>query len=94
MAFPVKVCVVCSEEFELKPDKPGFAIFGLGKLGGVALGYASDIELLFLFDSEGKTSGGRSGSIVNSEFFARLTRDDDGIRLSGDIELVRSQFKN
>jgi hypothetical protein len=25
MAFPVKVCAVCSEEFELKPDKPGFA---------------------------------------------------------------------
>lgn len=23
--FPIKVCVVCSEEFELKPDKPGFA---------------------------------------------------------------------
>lgn len=25
MAYPIKVCVVCSEEFELKPDKPGFA---------------------------------------------------------------------
>ncbi|HTZ60466.1 MAG TPA: hypothetical protein VMB49_20295 [Acidobacteriaceae bacterium] len=25
MSFPVKTCVVCSEEFELKPDKPGFA---------------------------------------------------------------------
>jgi hypothetical protein len=25
MAFPIKVCVVCSEEFELKPGKPGFA---------------------------------------------------------------------
>jgi hypothetical protein len=25
MAFPIKVCTVCSEEFELKPDKPGFA---------------------------------------------------------------------
>jgi hypothetical protein len=25
MAFPIQVCVVCSEEFELKPDKPGFA---------------------------------------------------------------------
>jgi len=25
MAFPIKVCVVCKEEFELKPDKPGFA---------------------------------------------------------------------
>jgi hypothetical protein len=25
MAFPIKVCVVCSEEFELRPNKPGFA---------------------------------------------------------------------
>ncbi len=25
MSFPIKVCAVCSEEFELKPDKPGFA---------------------------------------------------------------------
>jgi hypothetical protein len=25
MPFPLKVCAVCSEEFELKPDKPGFA---------------------------------------------------------------------
>jgi hypothetical protein len=25
MAFPIKVCIVCNEEFELKPDKPGFA---------------------------------------------------------------------
>lgn len=25
MAFPIKICAVCSEEFELKPDKPGFA---------------------------------------------------------------------
>jgi hypothetical protein len=25
MAFPIRVCAVCSEEFELRPDKPGFA---------------------------------------------------------------------
>lgn len=25
MTFPIKVCVVCSEEFELRPGKPGFA---------------------------------------------------------------------
>jgi len=25
MAYPIKTCVICSEEFELKPDKPGFA---------------------------------------------------------------------
>ena len=25
MSYPIKVCVVCGEEFELKPGKPGFA---------------------------------------------------------------------
>ena len=25
MPFPIRVCAVCGEEFELKPDKPGFA---------------------------------------------------------------------
>jgi len=25
MAFPIKTCVRCGEEFELKPGKPGFA---------------------------------------------------------------------
>jgi hypothetical protein len=25
MPHPIRTCVVCSEEFELKPDKPGFA---------------------------------------------------------------------
>jgi hypothetical protein len=25
MKFPIKVCAICSEEFELRPGKPGFA---------------------------------------------------------------------
>jgi hypothetical protein len=25
MPFPIKICVVCEEEFELRPGKPGFA---------------------------------------------------------------------
>ncbi len=25
MAFPIRTCVVCSEEFELKPGKPGLS---------------------------------------------------------------------
>jgi hypothetical protein len=25
MPFPIRTCAVCSEEFELKPGKPGFA---------------------------------------------------------------------
>ena len=25
MPFPIRTCVVCGEEFELRPNKPGFA---------------------------------------------------------------------
>ena len=25
MPFPIKICAICKEEFELKPGKPGFA---------------------------------------------------------------------
>jgi hypothetical protein len=25
MTFPIKTCAICSQEFELRPDKPGFA---------------------------------------------------------------------
>lgn len=50
-----------------------FAIFGLGKLGGAALGYASDIELLFVYSDNGSTDGHES--IQNAEFFERLARD-------------------
>lgn len=25
MNYPIKTCVICKEEFELKPGKPGFA---------------------------------------------------------------------
>jgi hypothetical protein len=25
MGFPIKTCAICGEEFELRPDKPGFA---------------------------------------------------------------------
>jgi len=25
MAYPIKICSICSEEFQLKPGKPGYA---------------------------------------------------------------------
>jgi glutamate-ammonia-ligase adenylyltransferase len=49
-----------------------FAILGLGKLGGIELNYSSDIDLILLCDTEGKTDGDRS--IGNQEFFERLVR--------------------
>ena len=48
------------------------AIMGLGKLGGVALGYASDIELLFVYSDNGSTEG--PDVIGNAEFFDSLVR--------------------
>lgn len=49
-----------------------YAVLGLGKLGGVALGYASDIELLYVYSDSGKTDGERV--IENAEFFDRLVK--------------------
>ncbi len=50
-----------------------YAVMGLGKCGGVALGYASDIELLFVYSDAGRTDGARS--ITNAEFFDFLVQD-------------------
>jgi [glutamine synthetase] adenylyltransferase / [glutamine synthetase]-adenylyl-L-tyrosine phosphorylase len=47
-----------------------YAIMGLGKVGGAALGYASDIELLFIYADNGNTDGEKS--IGNTEYFERL----------------------
>ena len=54
-----------------------YAVFGLGKLGGAGLGYASDIELLLVYSDSGSTGGKRV--VSNAEFFDRLVRD--GTRL-------------
>ncbi len=51
----------------------GWAVFGLGKLGGEALGYASDIELMFVYDGVGQTDGAEP--IHAGEFFNTLVRE-------------------
>ena len=53
-----------------------WAVFGLGKLGGSALGYASDIELLFVYGDAGETDGSIDGNhkIANRDFFDRMWR--------------------
>jgi [glutamine synthetase] adenylyltransferase / [glutamine synthetase]-adenylyl-L-tyrosine phosphorylase len=47
-----------------------FAVLGLGKFGGKELGYASDIEVMFVYGDAGRTSGKQP--IENSEYFERL----------------------
>ena len=50
-----------------------FVVLGMGKLGGGELNYSSDIDLIFLYDGDGKTDGPRP--ITNAEFFDRLARE-------------------
>ncbi|MBP87436.1 MAG: bifunctional [glutamate--ammonia ligase]-adenylyl-L-tyrosine phosphorylase/[glutamate--ammonia-ligase] adenylyltransferase [Planctomycetaceae bacterium] len=49
-----------------------FVVLALGKLGGNELNYSSDIDLVFLWDGDGKTDGNHS--MGNQEFFERLSR--------------------
>ena len=49
-----------------------FCLLGLGKMGGTALGYASDIELMFVYSDSGLTSG--PNIISNEEFFEKLAQ--------------------
>jgi glutamate-ammonia-ligase adenylyltransferase len=47
-----------------------FVVLALGKLGGEELNYSSDIDLMFLYEKEGQTSGRKA--LTNTEYFARL----------------------
>jgi len=54
------------------PCNPDFIAVGYGKLGGLELGYGSDLDLVFIHDAapDGETDGQKS--IDNATFFARL----------------------
>jgi glutamate-ammonia-ligase adenylyltransferase len=61
-----------------QPLTPGgqrarFVVLAMGKLGGCELNYSSDIDLVFLYEDEGKTDGQRPTS--NAEFFGQLARE-------------------
>jgi glutamate-ammonia-ligase adenylyltransferase len=50
-----------------------FCVVALGKLGSKELNYSSDIDLLFIYSSEGTTSDtGTSGKVTNREYFIKL----------------------
>ena len=55
-----------------KPDKSGFIVLALGKLGGYELNYSSDIDLIVLYDPDRSTY---KGKISAKEFFIRLTQE-------------------
>ncbi len=52
-------------------------VLGLGKLGGRELNFSSDIDLVFAYSRDGRTTGGdaSAGGISNEEFFQRFFRE-------------------
>lgn len=59
---------------EIEPGRPcRLSVCALGKCGGQELGFASDIELMFLYEADGLTSGPER--ISNQEYFVRLVEN-------------------
>ena len=54
-----------------KPNR--FVILGMGKLGGGELNFSSDVDVIFLFESdEGESAGGAKGKKTPRDFFAEI----------------------
>jgi len=50
-----------------------FVILGMGKLGGGELNFSSDIDVIFLYESDdGESTGGFKGKVTPREFFSAL----------------------
>ncbi|KGQ35067.1 glutamine-synthetase adenylyltransferase [Gallibacterium anatis] len=64
----------------LQNDEKGFLVVGYGKLGGIELGYKSDLDLVFLYDApaNGETVGGKR-NIDSGQFYLRLAQKINSI---------------
>jgi len=52
---------------------PGeFAIIGMGKLGGRELHFASDLDVIFIYNRNGETFGAKN--VTNQEYYAKITQ--------------------
>jgi glutamate-ammonia-ligase adenylyltransferase len=83
-------------------DAPRFAVISYGKLGGKELGYASDLDLVFLFDDPAPEAGenyGRLGTRLNTWLSAQtsagqLFETDLRLRPNGDSGLAVSSMES
>jgi glutamate-ammonia-ligase adenylyltransferase len=70
----------CESELRVKHGDPllengepcGLSLLALGKCGGRELGFASDIELMFVYAGDGRTNG--ASPISTADFFEQLVR--------------------
>src|SRR5581483_5515889 len=74
-------------------DRPaGFAVLGMGKLGGEELNYSSDVDLVYVYETDGEQQGGRT----LAQWFTRLAEEvtralgevtEDGLCFRVDLRL-------
>ena len=64
----------------LSENEKGFAVIGYGKLGGIELGYNSDLDLVFLHNApeNSETVGGRK-SVSSHQFYLKLAQKINSI---------------
>ncbi len=52
----------------------GFVVIGMGKLGGGELNFSSDVDVMYLYESDdGESAGGPDGTVEPRQFFTRLS---------------------
>ena len=66
-----------------------YVILAMGKLGGAELNYSSDIDLMMVYEQDGKTDS--QASRTNREFFSQLTRDI--VKLVNEITPLGSAYR-
>ena len=52
----------------------GFAVIGMGKLGGRELNYSSDVDLIYVYASDAGSTRGVRQELSNEEYFEQLAR--------------------
>jgi [glutamine synthetase] adenylyltransferase / [glutamine synthetase]-adenylyl-L-tyrosine phosphorylase len=68
-----------TDEPGVAPVEAGFCVVAMGKLGGMELNFSSDVDLIFVYSDEGRTTGVPAGErgplqgrIANHDYFRRL----------------------
>ncbi len=60
---------------ECDDEKTNFAVIGFGKLGGLELGYGSDLDMVFIYDcADGNAMTNGEKSLSCSQFYGRLAQ--------------------
>jgi glutamate-ammonia-ligase adenylyltransferase len=61
-----------AKDKKVTSETPGFIVVAYGKVGGLEMGYKSDLDLVFLHEDLASETSGGPNSVDSSTFYARL----------------------